>query len=49
MPGKNTIGLWYGGTAEETMRFYAQTFPTSAVGVICARPATTPMASRATC
>src|SRR6188768_2126851 len=28
---KNTICLWYDGTAEEAAKFYAQTFPNSAV------------------
>lgn len=31
MPGQNTICLWFDGTAEEAARFYAQTFPDSAV------------------
>ena len=31
MASKNTICLWYNGTAEEAARFYAQTFPNSAV------------------
>jgi len=29
---KNTICLWYNGAAEEAARFYAATFPDSAVG-----------------
>lgn len=32
MNDKITIFLWYTGTAEEAARFYAQTFPDSAVG-----------------
>ena len=32
MPNKNTICLWYDGSAEEAARFYAKTFPDSAVG-----------------
>ena len=28
---KNVICLWYDGTAEQAARFYAQTFPDSAV------------------
>ena len=32
MTGKATICLWYDGTAEEAARFYADTFPDSAVG-----------------
>ncbi len=31
---KNTICLWYDGTAEEAARFYAQTFPDSSVDAI---------------
>lgn len=31
---KNTICLWYDGTAEEAARFYAETFPDSAVTAI---------------
>jgi predicted 3-demethylubiquinone-9 3-methyltransferase (glyoxalase superfamily) len=31
---KNTICLWYNGTAEEAARFYAATFPDSSVGAI---------------
>ncbi|WP_310565420.1 VOC family protein [Hydrogenophaga sp.] len=31
MPAPNTICLWFDGTAEEAARFYAQTFPDSAV------------------
>jgi 2-polyprenyl-6-hydroxyphenyl methylase/3-demethylubiquinone-9 3-methyltransferase len=30
-PAKNTICLWFDGTAEEAARFYAATFPDSAV------------------
>ena len=30
-PAKNTICLWYNGDAEEAARFYAKTFPDSAV------------------
>ena len=35
---KNTICLWYDGTAEEAARFYARTFPDSAVGKILRAP-----------
>lgn len=35
---KNTICLWYNGDAEEAARFYAQTFPDSAVGRIMRAP-----------
>jgi predicted 3-demethylubiquinone-9 3-methyltransferase (glyoxalase superfamily) len=31
---KNVICLWYDGTAEEAARFYAQTFPNSAVRAV---------------
>ncbi len=32
MASKNTICLWYEGGAEEAAKFYAETFPDSAVG-----------------
>ena len=38
MHAKNTICLWYDGTAEEAARFYAETFPDSAVGAILRAP-----------
>jgi len=38
MASKNTICLWYDGTAEEAARFYARTFPDSAVGKILRAP-----------
>jgi predicted 3-demethylubiquinone-9 3-methyltransferase (glyoxalase superfamily) len=38
MPSKNTICLWYDRTAEEAARFYAKTFPDSAVGAIRRAP-----------
>lgn len=38
MVSKNTICLWYDGTAEEAARFYAATFPDSAVGAIHRAP-----------
>jgi 2-polyprenyl-6-hydroxyphenyl methylase/3-demethylubiquinone-9 3-methyltransferase len=31
---KNVICLWYNGTAEEAAKFYAQTFPDSAVTAV---------------
>ena len=31
---KNTICLWYENDAEAAARFYAQTFPDSAVGTV---------------
>lgn len=39
---KNTICLWYDGTAEEAARFYAQTFPDSAVQSVHRAPADYP-------
>ena len=33
-PAKNTICLWYDRDAEEAARFYARTFPDSAVGAV---------------
>jgi predicted 3-demethylubiquinone-9 3-methyltransferase (glyoxalase superfamily) len=33
-PAKNTVCLWYNGDAEAAARFYAQTFPNSAVGAV---------------
>jgi predicted 3-demethylubiquinone-9 3-methyltransferase (glyoxalase superfamily) len=38
MSPKNTICLWYDGTALEAARFYADTFPDSAVGAVCRAP-----------
>lgn len=38
MTRKNTICLWYDGTAVEAANFYAQTFPDSAVGAIMRAP-----------
>ena len=32
MTNRNTICLWYDGTALEAARFYAETFPDSSVG-----------------
>jgi predicted 3-demethylubiquinone-9 3-methyltransferase (glyoxalase superfamily) len=34
MPNKNTICIWYQGGAEEAARFYAKTFPDSALDAI---------------
>jgi 2-polyprenyl-6-hydroxyphenyl methylase/3-demethylubiquinone-9 3-methyltransferase len=34
MPAKNTVCLWYNGSALEAATFYAQTFPDSAVGAV---------------
>jgi len=37
-PSKNTIFLWYDDDAEDDARFYAKTFPDSAVGAIQRAP-----------
>ena len=37
-PARNTICLWYDGGAEEAARFYAATFPDSAVGAVRRAP-----------
>jgi len=39
---KNTICLWYDDDAEGAARFYAQTFPDSAVGAVMRAPADFP-------
>ena len=38
MVKKNTICLWYDGTALDAARFYAETFPDSAVGAVMRAP-----------
>ena len=38
MANKNTICLWYDGTALEAATFYAKTFPDSAVGAVHRAP-----------
>ena len=38
MTAKNTICLWFNGSAEEAARFYAATFPDSSVGAIMRAP-----------
>jgi 2-polyprenyl-6-hydroxyphenyl methylase/3-demethylubiquinone-9 3-methyltransferase len=38
MNPKNTICLWYDGTALEAAQFYATIFPDSAVGAVCRAP-----------
>ena len=38
MTSKNTICLWFDGTAEEAAHFYAATFPDSAVGAVLRAP-----------
>ena len=42
MVSKNTICLWYDRTAEDAARFYAATFPNSAVGKVFRAPADFP-------
>lgn len=42
LPAKNTVCLWYNGDAEEAARFYAQTFPDSAVGNVVRAPGNFP-------
>jgi 2-polyprenyl-6-hydroxyphenyl methylase/3-demethylubiquinone-9 3-methyltransferase len=37
-PAKNTICLWYDGTALEAAHFYARTFPNSSVGEVLRAP-----------
>lgn len=37
-PAKNTICLWYDGTAEAAARFYAETFPNSSVDAVHRAP-----------
>ena len=38
MVSKNTICLWYDGTALDAATFYARTFPDSVVGTILRAP-----------
>lgn len=42
MASKNTICLWYDGTAIDAAHFYAETFPDSAVGAVHRAPADYP-------
>ena len=42
MPAKNTICLWYDGTALDAARFYAETFPDSAVEAVHRAPSDYP-------
>ena len=42
MTRKNTICLWYDGTALDAAKFYAETFPDSTVGAIYYAPADYP-------
>jgi predicted 3-demethylubiquinone-9 3-methyltransferase (glyoxalase superfamily) len=41
-PAKNTVCLWYDRDAEEAAKFYAKTFPDSAVGAVHHAPADYP-------
>ena len=43
MVSKNSICLWYDGTAADAARFYAETFPDSAVGAIVRAPGDYPL------
>jgi 2-polyprenyl-6-hydroxyphenyl methylase/3-demethylubiquinone-9 3-methyltransferase len=43
MTSKNTLCLWYDGTALEAAEFYAKTFPDSAVGAVHRAPSDNPM------
>ena len=45
-PARNTICLWYDGTAEEAARFYAATCPDSSVGGVHRAPADYPSGKR---
>ena len=44
---KNTICLWYDKDAEAAARFYAETFPDSAVGVVHRAPSDYPSGKKA--
>src|ERR1700691_1333136 len=46
MINKNTICLWYDGTALEAARFYAETFPDSTVGAVLRAPGDYPSGKR---
>ena len=46
MPAKNTICLWFDGTALEAATFYAATFPDSAVTAVHRAPGDFPSGSR---
>ena len=45
-PAKNTICLWFNGTAEDAARFYAATFPDSSVGAVHRAPGDYPAGKR---
>ena len=42
MVSKNTVCLWFNGTAEEAARFYAATFPDSSMGAVHYAPSDFP-------
>ncbi len=46
MANKNTVFLWYDGTAEEAANFYARTFPDSRVGAVVRAPGDYPSGKR---
>ncbi|MBA1244441.1 VOC family protein [Pseudomonas japonica] len=46
MASKNTVCLWYDGTALDAATFYADTFPNSAVGAVYHAPADFPAGKR---
>ncbi len=46
---KNTICLWYDKDAEAAARFYAETFPDSAVGAIHRAPSDYPSGKEGRC
>jgi len=47
MANKNTICLWYDGTALDAARFYAETFPDSTVGAVLRAPGDYPNGKQA--
>lgn len=49
MTAKNTICIWYDKDAEAAARFYAETFPDSAVTAVHHAPADIHRASKAMC
>ena len=47
-PAKNTICLWFDGTAEDAANFYAKTFPDSAVKAVHRAPGDFPSGKKGT-
>ena len=43
---RNTICLWYDGTAEEAAKFYARTFPDSSMGAVRRAPSDFPSGNK---